>query len=354
VDQCNYDIAARQALPDGDLAQLHQHLVDKQTELDRLQGVVDEKTLANASEWERFDQHMRMISTPPACPDLPARTMPSLDVYFEKSEYSIWFAAQQAAYDSARDKYAAADSALAAAIEAYNIQKAVRDVQYCDYKDELEAACARFDRCFADASASFNEEVPRVTADMNQRIEVLKAGDTLIQQIKFLLADSKTRETPASDTGRFTIAFPVLAPKANCDLTVLDDVAWVPEPTCSHMLLDGCSTGGSLYPAWGSPRMELDDAVAGEATCCNSAGKATRNIRNHQGLFNQGLSHEDCTTTSGIQLKNGQDVPSHTFHEAVAICEAAGLRLCRNQEELDTSCGTGCHLNFVLNWVEQA
>jgi len=352
VEQCNVDITARQAA-DGDLGQLHQHVLDKQTELNRLQGVVDDKTQANATQWQQFDQHMQMIAAPPACPGLPARTMPSLDVYFEKSEYSIWFAAQQAAYDTARDKYTAADSALQAAIEGYNIQKAVRDVQYCDYKAELNAACARFDKCFDGASASFNEEVPIVTSDMNQRIEILKAGDTLVQQIKFLLAESKTRETPPSDTSRYTIAFPLLSVKADCDLTVLDHDSWVPQPTCSHQLLDGCSRGGNLYPAWGSPRMESDDGVAGEAVCCTNEGKATRNIREHQGLFNQGLSHQDCTTTSGIQLKNGKDTPSHTYHEAAAICDAAGLRLCRNQEELDTSCGTGCHLNFALAWVEQ-
>merc|ERR1719382_1629924 len=174
VDQCNVDITDRQAA-DGDLGQLHEHVVDKQTELDRLQGVVDDKTLANATEWQQFDQHMQMISAPPACPDLPARAMPSLDVYFEKSEYSLWFSAQQSAYDTAREKWAAADAALASAIEAYNIQIAIRNTQYCDWKKELNAACVHFDECVETNSNAFNALVPKVKDDMNKRIEILKA-----------------------------------------------------------------------------------------------------------------------------------------------------------------------------------
>jgi len=245
VDECSVDILARQAA-DGDLGQLQQHVTDKQTELDRLQGVVDEKTLANATEWNTFNNHMQMISNPPACPGLPARTMPALDVYFEKSEYSIWFAAQEAAYDAAREKYTIADSALTAAISAFHIQLAVRDTQYCDWKDELEAACAAFDVCFQTASDAFNALVPVVTSDMNQRVENLKAGDTLVQQIKFLLAESKTRETPTSDVSRYTIAFPLLGVKADCDQSVVDDAKWVPTPEC------GSSAGAfaGIYETW--------------------------------------------------------------------------------------------------------
>jgi len=353
VDQCNVDITDRQAT-DGDLGQLHQHVTDKQTELDRLQGVVDDKTAANATEWENFNNHMQMISAPPACPGLPARTMPALDVYFEKSDYAIWFAAQQAAYDTVRDKYVAADSALQAAVQAYNIQKAVRDTQYCDWKSELEAACAQFDVCFQTKSAAFNELVPVVTSDMNQRIENLKAGDTLIQQIKFLLGDSKTRETAASDVSRFTLAFPVLPVKTECDLTVLDDAAWVPQPACTHQLLDGCSRSAGVYSQYGQPRVESDNSVAGEAVCCNENGMSSRQIKNGQALFFQGKghSHSDCTSTSTTPVINGQDVPSVSFNQAAAMCEAVGMRLCRTQAEVDTSCGTGCHYDAALVWVE--
>merc|ERR1740123_1605195 len=126
--------------------------------------------------------------------------MPALDVFFEQSDYVIWYTAQQSAYTVVRDAFVAADSALSAAIDAYNIQKAVRDVQYCDWKSELVAACVAFDLCFKQASEYFtNTLVPRVTADMNGRIEIKKAGDTLIHQVKFLLGGVEDQATPAVD-----------------------------------------------------------------------------------------------------------------------------------------------------------
>ena len=51
----------------------------------------------------------------------------------------------------------------------------------------------------------------------------LKAGDTVVQQIKFRLVKSDTRETPASYASRYIIAFPLLGVKAGCDLGVLDE-----------------------------------------------------------------------------------------------------------------------------------
>merc|ERR1719330_782392 len=57
---CKADIAQRQS-PGGDLGVLHQHVQEKQSELDRLQGVVDDKTEANNTKWEEFDSHMQMI-----------------------------------------------------------------------------------------------------------------------------------------------------------------------------------------------------------------------------------------------------------------------------------------------------
>jgi len=233
VEQCNADIALRQA-PKGDLGKLHQSASDDQTELDRLQGVVDEETSNNASAWDTFNNHMQMISSPPACPGLPGRTMPQLDVFFEKSEYSIWFAHHEAAYAAARAIYVSADDALAAAIEAYNIQKAIRDTQYCDWKAELEAACASFDACFAEKSDDFNKRlVPRVMGDVNSRIEVFKAGETLIHQIKFLLADVTNQETPDIDSSRFELDIPTLPEKGVCDLSVLTSPEWSPPVECT-------------------------------------------------------------------------------------------------------------------------
>jgi len=233
AQDCNADIALRQA-PEGDLGILHASVQEKQQELDRLQGIVDDKTEINNTKWEEFDGHMQMISEPPACPGLPARTMPALDVFFEKSDYSIWFTAQQASYIVVRDAFKAADDALGDAIHAYEIQKAVRDVQYCDWKTELEAACAAFDTCFREKSDFYTKTlVPRVTSDMNGRIEVKKAGDTVIHQINFLLGAAAQQETPTIDTSRYQIEFPTLPPKGECDLTPLDADEWVPTVACS-------------------------------------------------------------------------------------------------------------------------
>jgi len=243
VEACNADISDRQST--GDLAKLKQDVSDDQTELNRLQGVVDDETSNNASAWDTFDNHMQMINAPPACPAFPSRTMPALDVYFEKSEYSLWFAHQAAAYADAKSLYVAADAALTAAIEAYNIQKAIRDTQYCDWKVELEAACASFDACYAEKSDDFNKRlVPRVQSDMDSRIEALKAGETLIHQIKFLLADVANQETPDIDTSRYALDFPTLPPKGQCDLTVLDDAKWTPTPSCDKC--NAIAAGGQI------------------------------------------------------------------------------------------------------------
>jgi len=260
AEACNADIAARQS-PEGDLGVLHAAVQAKQQELDRLQGVVDDKTEINNTKWEEFDSHMQMISTPPACPGLPARTMPALDVYFEKSEYSVWFAAQQASYTVVRDAFVAADGALGDAIHAYNIQKAIRDVQYCDWKGELEAACAAFDKCFREKSDFYTKIlVPRVTSDMNSRIEVKKAGDTVIHQINFLLGAAAQQETPTIDTSRYQIDFPTLPPKGVCDLSPLDADEWVPSIDCEALkcvftahndgLADGIIVTGAGTARW--------------------------------------------------------------------------------------------------------
>jgi len=240
AEACNADIALRQS-PEGDLGILHASLETKQEELDRLQGIVDDKTEINNTKFEELDSHMQMISEPPACPGLPARTMPALDVYFEKSEYSVWFGAQQASYTVVRDAFVAADEDLEAAVNAYNVQKAVRDVQYCDWKSELEAACADFDACFKEKSDFYtNTLVPRVTADMNSRIEVKKAGDTVVHQINFLLGAAATQETPTIDTSRYEIDFPTLPAKGLCDLTPLLSDAWIPRVNCDPAMEETC------------------------------------------------------------------------------------------------------------------
>jgi len=229
---CNADIEQRQSA-EGDLGVLQQRVTDKQIELDRLQGVVDDAVEANNTAWNDFNLHMQQIAPAPECPDFPARTMPALDVYFEESLYSIWFTAQQDAYNDVRAVFAAADKALIAANRAYNIQRAVRDVQYCDWKSELDAACLAYVTCFVDASNHYRLElVPRVRADINSRIEIFKAGETLVHQINFLLGDVASQDTPAIDPSRYELDFPSLPGRVRCDQSVLTSPTWNPPIVC--------------------------------------------------------------------------------------------------------------------------
>merc|ERR1719210_2079623 len=108
------------------------------------------------------------MADPPVCPGLPVRTLQALKLFFEESLYSIWYSAQQTSFNTARADFVAAASALQVAIDAYNVQLAVRNVQYCDWKNELEAACHDFVRCAVSKWDYYRLELkPRVEADMN-------------------------------------------------------------------------------------------------------------------------------------------------------------------------------------------
>merc|ERR1719195_680448 len=82
-----------------------------------------------------------------------------------------------------------------------------------------------------------------------------------------------------------------------------------------YLLLDGCSGNNQLkrpkplHSQYGPQRMAFHDEIAGEAVCCNDHGESTRSV---------------------------------------------GLRLCRSQAELDTSCETGCGFNNALVWVDDS
>jgi len=323
VAQCNADIAARQA-PTGDLGKLHQKTLDKQTELNRLQGVVDDAISANNTEWETFDNHMQMINNPPACPAFPARTMPSLDVYFEKSDYVVWYAHQQEAYVTARGKYLDADAALAAALEAFNLQRALRDTEYCDWKNALEAACASFDQCYQEKSDEYNKViVPRVQADMDSRIEVFKAGETIIHQINFLFGDAASQETPPVDTSRFELAFPQLPPKGECNLEILDSSVWVPTVTCAvaYTECEGlhettCGTNLNWHAEVGVRTDVVKRCIPGWAptgggnckTWCGDRGfQCLRAQDSHQGRCNLWPEHTRQTTAENGCLQNWAD-----------------------------------------------
>lgn len=235
VGSCNSEIKGRQS-PEGDLGILQTKVNGKQTELDRLQGVVDDKTAANNTAWDSLQSHMQMISQPPACPEFPARTKPSLDLYFESSLYVIWYSGQQTSYNKVRDDFGTANDELEQAIVDFNTQKATRDVQYCDWKDELLAACTAFDECFSQKSSYYSATlVPSVKSSMASRIEVFKSGQELEHQILFLLAKVDTQQAPEADTKRYEITFQELPEKGLCDLTVLDADIYVPEPECTSV-----------------------------------------------------------------------------------------------------------------------
>jgi len=196
---------------------------------------VDAAIIVNETEWRKFFMYMQQIVEAPDCPVFPPkpRKMPALDVYFKDSAYVDWFTHNQGGYYDARQKYLDADAALQAAIEAFNKQRALRDVQYCDWKAELLEACAEFDACYASRSDLYTKIiVPRIRNDMNARIEIYKAGETLIHQVNFLLGEVESQETPPVDTGRYQLDYPVLVPKGECDLDILDAAYWVPTPEC--------------------------------------------------------------------------------------------------------------------------
>jgi len=234
INQCYGDFAARVA-DDGDITGMHNSATSYQVALDALQDDVDEKTLANNTAWNNLQIHISLISDAPHCPALPnPRTMAALDVYFDSSAYVTWWTAQKAAYEPVRDAFVYADQQLRAAITAYAVGLAVRDVAYCDWKRELEAACEQFSQCYEEKKAHYlNVVKPAVEEDMRMRIEAYKAGETIIHQIRFLLAEEADQATPAINTDVYQIAFPEVPAKLACDMSALDDAAWVPTPDCT-------------------------------------------------------------------------------------------------------------------------
>merc|ERR1719336_2874195 len=69
----------------------------------------------------------------------------------------------------------------------------------------------------------------------------------------------------------------------------------------SHRLVDGCSTGGRLYSAWGLPRAAKDDERVGEAVCCNEKGALTAwsmDAPQAEGSTQLGACHAQQRTTS--------------------------------------------------------
>jgi len=232
ISLCNAEIEARQH-PTGDLGRLYTEAADLQKELNQLREVVKHKTDDNDTYWGEFQDHMQTINNAPACPDFPnPRGMAQLDVYFKMSMYSAWWTAERSPYFERRDRYLEADAALRRAIEAYNIHKAELDVKFCDYKVELEAACAIYEQCYASKVGLYNTKVADVQITVANNLQIIKAAETLLAQVRFLLAQQKTRETPPYSTSEWEVAYLAVPPKTLCDLSTLTSPSWVPPITC--------------------------------------------------------------------------------------------------------------------------
>lgn len=233
IGLCSQALVDRRS-PTGDIGTLRQSAIILQTELTRLQGIVGERRQNNVTVWGQFETHMMFMKDAPDCPVFPhQKDMGRFDVYFGDSNYSTWWTAVRRPYFDQRDAWKAADASLTRAIEAYLTHQVTLHVKYCDWKTELLAACARFEECIAIRSNYYsNILVPRVQGDMNSRVEVHKAGETLVAQVNFLLGKSDSSKTPEVDSSRFQLTFPPLPPRELCDMSPLTSVDWDPPIVC--------------------------------------------------------------------------------------------------------------------------
>jgi len=233
ISACNAGIKARQSST-GDLGLIHQEAVQMQEHLTWLQGEMDEKTRDNETLWGKFDDYMQTgIGEAPRCPDFPTpRGMAQLDVYFEKSDYSVWWIMRQKPYHDHRNRFDAADKALRKAIAAYNIRAAELQVKYCDYKNELEEACESHEDCYASRVHAYNEKVAGVKIRVAKNLEIVKAAETLLAQVRFLLAQQKDRETREYSTSEWKITYHAVPEKTLCNLSTLTASTWNPPISC--------------------------------------------------------------------------------------------------------------------------
>jgi len=237
IDKCNSDILVRLAPPDGDLQLLYEKTLGFQSTLNDNQTDVEAKTEINNTKFGELETHISTIQEAPACESFPTRpTKAKVDVFFTESEYVNWYIARRDAYAPIAEAFEASDGDLAAALRAYEVALASRDVSYCDWKLELTNGCSAFDECYTEKLEEYQTVVtPRVRQDMEARIDAFKAGELIIAQIKFLLADTTSapgKDDLEVDTSRFEITFSDAAAQAECSLAPLDAVGWVPVPEC--------------------------------------------------------------------------------------------------------------------------
>merc|ERR1719414_2004742 len=234
ISKCNTDIVARLAPPDGDLQELYEGASGRQSTLNDNQTEVEAKTETNNTKFGELETHITTIQQAPACEAFPTRpTKAKVDVFFAESEYVNWYIARRDAYEPIAEAFEASDGDLAAALGAYDVALASRDVSYCDWKLELTNGCSAFDECYNTKLEEYETVVtPRVRQDMDARIDAYKAGELIISQIKFLLAETTSADAPPTDTSRFEITFSDAAAQEECSLAPLDAVGWVPVPVC--------------------------------------------------------------------------------------------------------------------------
>jgi len=237
IEKCNSDILARLAPPDGDFQVLYEKTLGFQSTLNDNQTEVEQKTEINNTKFGELETHISTIQDAPACEPFPTRpTKAKVDVFFTESEYVNWYTARRDAYAPIAAAFEAADGDLAAALRAYEVALASRDVSYCDWKLELTNGCNAFDECYAEKLEEYQMVVtPRVRQDMEARIDAFKAGELIIAQIKFLLADETSapgKDDLEVDTSRYEITFSDAAAQGECSLAPLDAVGWVPAPMC--------------------------------------------------------------------------------------------------------------------------
>jgi len=309
IKECNVNIKARQS-SSGDLGMIHNEARQLQIELDRLQGIVDEKTHDNDTYWNKFDLHMQMISDAPVCPDFPnPRGMAQLDIYFEMSRYSTWWTSARGPYHSSRDLFLAANEALRQAIAAYNVHQAKLIVKYCDYKVELEAACDTYEKCYASAVELYNEKVAGVKITVAKNLEIVKAAETLLAQVRFLLAQQKTRETPAYETSEWEVTYKAVPEKTVCDESTLTAPIWKPPITCEQ--------------------------------ACDETLSGTR-----------GAGYRGCQskTKTGLTCQKWTDQSPHTHDRTPAVWPGMGLgghNYCRNPDRSET---IWCYTTTSQRW----
>jgi len=204
--------------------------------LNDLQDDVDAKTQANSTKFDELQRHIDNIGAAPDCEAFPSNpTKLKVDNFFTGSLHVNWYTAQQEAYAPFADAVEVADGELGAALTAYAVGLAERNVGYCDWKVELEGGCEVFNQCYQSKTAKYLSELkPALQGDMQIRIDGYKAGQTIIAQIAFLLGESTESAPPTDiDTGRFQLQFPDVSAKGECSLSPLYADEWVPTPFCS-------------------------------------------------------------------------------------------------------------------------